>query len=51
MDTSTTETDLLVILGAAIGALHRFGTSDRVIRATTEGAIKAARMFDTKRTQ
>jgi hypothetical protein len=51
MNNRTTETDLMVILGATIGALHRSGVSDRLIRATTEDAIKAAHMFDTDRIQ
>lgn len=42
----TRELDLMVILGATIGALHRSGTTDQAIRETVEGALKVATATD-----
>jgi fluoride ion exporter CrcB/FEX len=46
MDTNRTQLDVMVILGGAIGALHRLGVSDRLIEATVRDALKAAHAAD-----
>jgi hypothetical protein len=41
---NTAETDLVVILSATVGALHRVGVTDQAIREVVETAISAAGM-------